>query len=365
MNNYLDDYRKAFANCHVSAARNKKISIKQTLQQLIDAVRDDDTSDVYGTGDIIEQFEQQIAELFGKEAALFLPSGTMAQPIALKIWSETQSTPYVALHATSHLQLHEHNAYQTLYDLKGVTLGEHHRVPILADVKSAAVNPLAAVLLELPMREIGGQLPSWDELVSQSQWLQENNIRRHMDGARVWQCPAAYDKSLAEIAALFDSLYVSFYKDLGGIAGACLIGDTEFIAKAKIWTRRAGGNLYALYPYVIAAREGLKRHLPQIANRRQQAQWLASMLNEIPILSTWPLIPQTNMFRLRINMDPAVFMAKTTQWMIDNNVALITSPFEIGENYAIAELTIGDAFSGLTQDEWQERIESFKQFITV
>ena len=287
----------------------------------------------------------------------------MAQPIALKIWSQTHQTPYVALHGTSHLQLHEHDAYQTLYGLNGVTLGERHRVPTLADIKTAALNPLAAVLLELPMREIGGQLPAWQDLVEQSTWLQENGIARHMDGARVWQCPAAYGKSLAQIAELFDSLYVSFYKDLGGISGACLIGDATFIDKAKLWVRRAGGNLYALFPYVVAAREGLSKHLPNLAQRRTQAQWLACELNKIPFLSTWPIVPQTNMFRLRIMMKPDLFLTNTTQWMRDNHVSIVTPPFEVGEDYALSELTIGDAFSDLTQQAWLEKIERFKQFM--
>ncbi|MDX1342374.1 MAG: beta-eliminating lyase-related protein [Reinekea sp.] len=361
METLIKAYRKAASDCRYSAARHTAQSLKMRLQALADAVDENEQADVYGVGALIEQFEQEVAALLGKEQALFLPSGTMAQPIALKIWAEQQRSPYVALHATSHLQLHEHNAYQTLYGLRGVTLGSHHRVPTLADIQSAAVEPLAAILLELPMREIGGQLPAWEDLVAQASWAREHNIKLHMDGARLWQCPPAYGKSLAEISALFDSVYVSFYKDLGGISGACLAGDANFIAQAKIWVRRAGGNLFSLAPYIVAAREGLKQHLPHIAARREQAIWLAEQLNQLPGVTTWPRVPQTNMFRVRMSVDVETYLNTASQWMLDNNVALITPPYETGEGYYLCEMTIGDAFAEQTPAEWQQHLARFAE----
>lgn len=356
----LDDFKTAFNNCTYSAIRHQKQSLKTQLQRLADAVGEDETSDVYGSGDLIESFEKEIAGLLGKEAAVFLPSGTMAQPAALKIWSEQARSPYVAYHSTSHLQLHEQNSAQALWGLTPILLGTPLHVPSLDDIKTAAGNPLAAVLLELPMREIGGQLPSWDDLVAQSEWLKAQGIKRHMDGARLWQCPAAYNKSLAEVAALFDSVYVSFYKDLGGIAGACLVGDQSFIDQAKIWIRRAGGNLYSLAPYVVAAREGLKKYLPGLAKRREQAIWLAEQLNTIDGLQTWPLVPQTNMFRLRVSKKADDVLPSVTQWMLENDCAVFGMPYEQGEQHFACELTVGDAFSQLTQEQWQEKLNSFR-----
>jgi threonine aldolase len=359
MNPSLTDFKATYSQCDSSLARNKSQSLKATFQALADATEDSEKQDVYGTGDLIEEFEKEIAELLGKEAALFLPSGTMAQPIALRIWSEEKRTPYVALHATSHLQLHEQNSYQTLWGLRGVTLGQSHQVPTLEDIQTAAAQPLAAALLELPMREIGGQLPEWDALVSQTQFLKEQGIRVHMDGARLWQCPAYYGKSLAEISALFDSVYVSFYKDLGGISGAILAGDAHFVAQAKIWARRAGGNLYSLAPYVVAAREGFKQHFGQIHDRRLKAIWVAETFNEQPEFSTIPLVPQTNMFRMRIHLPPEKLLAAATKWMQENNTAIVPAPYEMGEDYCLCEITIGDAIYDFTYEEWQAKLASF------
>lgn len=355
----LEQYRTTYRNCTININRHQQASIKSTLQRLADSVGDDEVADNYGTGVLIESFEQEVAAMLGKEAAVFMPSGTMAQPIALRIWADLARTDYVALHATSHLALHEHNSYQILWQLKGCRLGEAHRLPLLADLKAAARDPLAAILLELPMREIGGQLPEWAELVSQSEWARQQGIKLHMDGARLWQCPAAYDKSLAEIAALFDSVYLSFYKDLGGIAGAMLVGSADFISRARVWQRRAGGTLYALYPYVVAAREGLAQHLPQMPVRRQQARWLAEQLNRLPGVSTWPEVPHTNMFRLRVNCEPGAFFEQAERWMKKHQVALFPPPYRTDADALHCEFNIGDAFDQLSREEWAGWLSSF------
>ncbi|WP_193162620.1 threonine aldolase family protein [Microbulbifer hainanensis] len=352
-------YRTAFGACTHSSVRHTPQSLKTTLQQLADAVGDDEQTDVYGGGALIEDFEHEVAELLGKEAAVFMPSGTQAQPIALRLWADRARTPYVALPATSHLQLHEHNAYQVLYGLKGITLGAAAEVPTLADLQQAARDPLAAILLELPMREIGGQLPGWDDLVAQSQWAREQGIKLHLDGARLWQCPPHYGRSLAEIAALFDSVYVSFYKDLGGIAGAVLAGDADFIASAKVWQRRAGGNLYALYPYVIAARQGLATYLPNMTSYRDDARWFAEQLNAVNGVQTWPLEPQTSMFRLRVDADPTEFLPRATAWLAEHDIAVLPPPYRAGEGSLWFELSFGEGFRRRDRADWAGVLERF------
>lgn len=219
--------------------------------------------DSYGTGPLIAGFEAEVAALLGKEAALFLPSGTMAQPIALRIWADRARSPAVAFHPTCHLELHEQSGYRVLHGLRGLLVGGAHRPLSRADLDGVR-EPVAALLLELPQREIGGQLPSWEELMAQCDWAAERGIRLHLDGARLWECQPFYGRSHAAIAARFDSVYVSFYKTLGGIAGAALAGPADVIAEARIWQRRQGGNLVRLYPYVLSARKALAERLGRI-----------------------------------------------------------------------------------------------------
>ncbi|MBT1449310.1 DegT/DnrJ/EryC1/StrS family aminotransferase [Glaciecola sp. XM2] len=359
----IQTYRQYAELCQTNVFGHRRVSPKQILQQLADSVTDDELSDQYGKGVLIERFEQEVAALLGKQSALFLPSGTMAQNIALKIWADEQQSDRVALHPTSHLLLHEENAVEALYQLKPVIVGQADQLPHLDEIKAATEVPLAAVLLELPMREIGGQLPTWEALVSQSEWLHAQNIPFHMDGARLWQCPEAYNKSLQQICALFDSIYVSFYKDLGGISGACLLGSHAFIEKARVWQRRAGGNLFALYPYVVAAREGLKMHLPQMRQRRDDALWLAGQFNQLSGISTWPHTPHSSMFHIVINAEASAFLKRSIDWMQGNGICLIRTPYKVNKNRLISEISIGDAFAKLPRAKWQETIVDFAKVV--
>ncbi|MDN3647404.1 beta-eliminating lyase-related protein [Reinekea marina] len=359
----IQHYRSLFNQSEHVMVRHAKRSMKQRLQSLADNLSTDDEPDLYGSGKLIESFEQDVAQLLGKEAALFLPSGTQAQPIALRIWADQARTPYVALPATSHVHIHEENAYQVLYQLKGCTLGDADQIPQLDDLKHAANDPLAAILLELPMREIGGQLPSWEALQEQSDWAREQGIKLHMDGARLWQCPSYYGKSLAEISALFDSVYVSFYKDLGGIAGAVLAGDADFISKAKIWQRRVGGNLYALYPYILAAKQGLEHYLPKMPVYLKHCHSFAPVLNATQGVSTWPKTPQTNMFRLRIEADPERFLAKASQWVEQNKIAILPPPYKVTNGQLWFELSFGEGYETLMPEQWREHWRDFSTFV--
>ena len=223
-----------------------------SLAELVDEVGPDEQPDRYGEGSLINDFEQEVATLLGKEAAMFVPSGTMAQQIALRIWSERRRSTTVAFHPTCHLELHEQGGYAFLHGLRARLIGEATRLLTLDDL-CATPGSLAALLLELPQREIGGQLPAWADLEQQVAWARQRELPVHLDGARLWECGPYYNRPLAEIAALFDSVYVSFYKGLGAIAGAALLGSTEFIAEARVWLRRHGGNLVQLFPFVISA----------------------------------------------------------------------------------------------------------------
>ena len=312
--------------------------------------------DVYGSGELIESFQRDMADMLGKPAAVFLVSGTMAQNIALRIWADRAGNRRVGFHHTSHLQLHEHQAYREVYGLEGALLGDPDRVVTLDDLK--AQDDLAAALLELPMREIGGQLPSWEALTAQSHWAQEHGIRLHMDGARLWQCGPYYGRSMAEIADLFDSVYVSFYKDIGGIAGSVLAGPEDFIEEAKTWIARAGGNLYSLYPYVLAARAGLERNLAAIPQAVKSAGWLSGIFHELG-LTTTPATPPTNLFHLRIKSDPNTLVEYATRWSAEHGVFLMPMPRDVDDGHSVMEFSLGRAVEQQPREQWEAWLRGF------
>jgi threonine aldolase len=269
--------------------------------------------DIYSSGSYLNDFEAEMAEMFGKEAALFFPTGTMAQQIALRIWCEQRQRFTVAMHPTAHLEWAEHSGYQFLHGIHRLQFDApeslRNRILTVDDFESMGQLP-GAMLLELPYRPLGGQLPSWDELVEMSQWARERGIPFHMDGARIWACRPHFNKSYAEIAALFDSLYISFYKDIGGISGAMLLGTKVFIEEARVWQIRHGGRIITHGPALVSAKLGLSRVLPQIDQWVARAQEIAEVMNSADGVSTNPNPPQSNMFQLFIRGETEVLLER-------------------------------------------------------
>ena len=326
-------------------------SPREALAELAEWTEPGLVADRYGEGGVIAAFEAEVAALLGKEAAVFMPSGTMCQQIALRIWADRRGPRNVAMHPRNHLDGHEHFGYQRLHGLNGVPVGDAERLLTLDDLRKVA-EPLAALLIELPQREIGGQLPPWDELVAITDWARERGTALHLDGARLWESGPFYRRPYAEIAGLFDSAYVSFYKGLGGIAGATLAGPADLVAAARIWQRRHGGALVQLYPYVIAARHGLRTRLDRMPRYREKAVEVAAAVAALPGVQVLPDPPQTPMMHLFLRGDRARLIdaaldraAETGVWTFDR---LATTPLS---DLHRLEVTVGDATLDLPTGE--------------
>ena len=326
-------------------------SPRAVLRALADAAPDDLVADAYGEGPVVGELEGEIAELLGKEAAVFLPSGTMAQQIALRIWAERRPGAAIAFHPTCHLELHEHKAYERLHGLGSVLVGDAETLVTTAALEKIA-EPIGALLLELPQRGIGGQLPSWDELASQADWARRHGTALHMDGARLWESQPFYGKPYREIARDFDSVYVSFYKILGGIAGAALAGPRDFIAEARIWQRRHGGELVHAYPLVLSARAGLRERLPRIGAYCERARALALELAKLPALSLVPDPPHANMFHVFVRGDRQRIEAGALDFARDERFWVFggLQPTRI-PTLSTFEVTVGDGALALSVDE--------------
>ena len=255
------------------------------------------THDVYGEGDLILGFESRIAGLLGKPAAAFMPSGVMAQLIAVRLWTQRAGLGRFGLHPTSHLMIHEREAYQALFGLHGVPVGDR-RVPITAADLAAVAQPLACLLVELPIREAGGQLPDWADLEALKDAARARDMPLHMDGARLWESRAFYGRSHAEIVEGFASVYVSVYKGLGGLAGAVLAGDSAFIDEARLWRSRMGGTLVHQSPMIASAAMRLDARLGALDACYARTLSLAEALGGVTGLRINPARPQTNLIHL-------------------------------------------------------------------
>ena len=203
--------------------------------------------DVYGEFGAVQRLESELVELFGVEAAACFPSGVMAQQAALRVHTDRAASRRVALPDLSHLLLHEEDGPRLLHGLEISLLTRGFEAPAARHL-AAIPGRVGAVLAELPLREAGCLLPTWDDLAALSEACRERGVALHFDGARIWEAQPWFERPLPEIAALADSLYVSFYKGLGGLAGAALLGPADFIAEARLWRRRLGGTIYHLPP---------------------------------------------------------------------------------------------------------------------
>ncbi|HXO10335.1 MAG TPA: beta-eliminating lyase-related protein, partial [Solirubrobacteraceae bacterium] len=253
-------------------------------------------------GDFVEAFERRLADLLGVQAAALLPSGTMAQQIALRIHCDRRGLSSVAFHPTCHLELHEHGGYAHLHGLKAELIGDRDRLIALEDLE-AIHTPIGALLIELPQREIGGRLPEWEDLLAQIQWARDRRIATHLDGARIWESAPYYDRAYSEIGALFDTVYVSLYKGLCGVAGSVLAGPDDVIAETRVWQRRHGGALLSLFPFAASAQRGLDELIPQMPRFLEHARALAGAMSQLSGIDVVPDPPQTPLFHVHVRGD--------------------------------------------------------------
>ncbi len=275
---------------------------------LLATISPDVAIDVYGDGGVVADLEAFVAELLGKPAAVFLPSGTMAQGATLRVHADRRASRTVLWHPACHLDNHEGQAHSRLHQLTGRPVGEPDRLITLADLEAVA-EPVAALLLELPQRDLGGQQPGWDDLVAQTDWAREHGAAVHLDGARLWEASAGYGRSPAEIAALFDTAYVSFYKGIGALPGCCMAGSAADVAQVREWRRRLGGTLFGLWPNAASALALLPQRLAEMPARLRHARAIAAALAGVDGVRVVPDPPQVPMMHLLFEVPADRFAA--------------------------------------------------------
>jgi len=348
VNDFQQRYRKAAKACTETVSWHRSQSPAEVFAGLAEACETlgVDDWDSYGERGPVAMVESEVAELLGKEAAAFFPSGIMAQQCALRVWSDRAGSRRVAIPDLSHLLKHELDGPRLLhgFEIDHLTTG-----PEVATAKHLAELPgrLGGVLVELPLRDAGCLLPTFEELAELSAACRERDIRLHFDGARIWEAQPFYDRPFAEIAALADSVYVSFYKGLGGLAGACLAGPADFVDEARRWRKRLGGTIFRMTPEAVSALVGLRERLPLMPDC---AAWARAMTAELPAygVTVQPEVPHTNTFLLYAAGDPEVVNERLLTFMTEHKLALTHQWWESREPGRIAcELAIGDSALGL------------------
>ncbi|MBU5444459.1 low specificity L-threonine aldolase [Paenibacillus sp. MSJ-34] len=339
----------AFKQALYPVGGNGKRNVR-VLQEAFEDIDGSVESDIYGKGELIEDFQRRMANYVGKEAAVFFPSGTMAQQIALRMWCDRQGLRRVAYHPLCHLEIHEEDGLKELHRIEPILLADKTRLITLEDVMNMRED-VACLLLELPQREIGGQLPDYRELEAISAYCREQGIKLHLDGARLFEITPYYNKSAAEICQLFDSVYVSFYKGIGGIAGAVLAGEEPLIQESKVWKRRYGGDLISLYPYIVSADYYFKLRIQKMDQYYHHAQELAGLYNQCYGVVTKPVEPVSNMFHVHIDLPREQLEPILISIYEETGIGLTSYLHQNDEKSCSYEISIGDSYANLPKDQ--------------
>ncbi|WP_436843606.1 threonine aldolase family protein [Streptomyces hundungensis] len=285
-----------------------------------------ESPDIYGDG-VVAELERRTAEELGFPAAAFFPSGTMAQQVALRCWAARTGNPTVALHPLAHPEVHERQAFSQVSGLRTVHLTDEPRLPNASEVLDFE-EPFGTLMLELPLRDAGYVLPSWEELVAVVEAARERDAVVHFDGARLWETTTHFGRPLREIAGLADSVYVSFYKTLGGLSGAVLAGPESLVAEARTWRHRYGGQLFQQFPAALAGLLGLRKVLPEIPSYVAHAKVVAQAIGEglaqagVAWSRVHPEPPHTHEFQVWLPYDAEVLSAAALRQAEESGVCL-------------------------------------------
>jgi threonine aldolase len=316
---------------------------KQTAATMLATIPPDTSLDTYGQGGVVTDLEAEICRLLAKEAAVFLPSGTMAQQAVLRVHADARGRKTVVFHPMCHLDQHEEQGYQRLHDLIGRPAGDRNRLMKLDDLTALAEDP-AALLIELPQRDIGGQQPAFDDLITQVAWARDRGAAAHLDGARLWESAAGYERPPAEIAALFDTVYVSFYKGIGALPGCCVAGPADVVAQVREWRRRMGGTLFGLWPGAASALGCLAVRLPRFPAYLEHARAIAAALASVPGVAVIPDPPQVPMMHLLLRVSREDFAAATRRLAREHGIWVSPACMSTTDPAVQRiELSVGDA----------------------
>lgn len=243
--------------------------------------------DVYAEDPTVRALEERTAALFGHEAALFVPSGTMGNQIGMRLVCEPGQE--VLCDADAHVVTYEMGAAAAIFGISTRTVVSD-RGRLDADALIAQVRPkgdwhltaTAAVAVENTHNRGFGRVQPLEELQRLRERSRDAGVAVHLDGARIWNAHAASGVDLATYGRLADTASVCFSKGLGTPVGSVLVASAERIATARLWRKRLGGGMRQAGVLAAACLYALDHHLPRLGEDHEHARLLAERLGVDP-----------------------------------------------------------------------------------
>ncbi|MBX7151923.1 aminotransferase class I/II-fold pyridoxal phosphate-dependent enzyme [bacterium] len=275
------------------------------LYELAKATKDQ--ADFYGQGGAVAALEQAFAAVTGKEKAIFVPSGTMANQLALKILSGNNTKIFVQ--ETSHIFRDEADAAQSVHGKRLIPLAKGQGNFTLDELKEAVdyhnqgevfKSGIGAISIENPVRRMDGQVFKFDEMKKISAYCKEQGFKLHLDGARLHIASSYSGVSIKEYASCFDTVYISLYKYLGSGGGAILCGDAPVIDQMPHWIKVYGGTMFQSWPYALMALNNLKDIETRLSMTKQKGEDFVALINQTDEFQIGKMADGTNVFDLTI-----------------------------------------------------------------
>jgi len=265
--------------------------------------------DNFSLGGTIQRLEKQCADMLGKEAAIFLPTGTLANHLAIRTLCD--SKPRAVVQEQSHLYNDTGDCVTRLSGITLVPLGKDRPAFALDELHAAVeravtgrvLNPIGAVMIESPVRRQMGQVLPFEAMQVITDYCRQQQIATHLDGARLYMMSAATGVAPAAYAALFDTVYVSLYKYFGAPFGAILAGPTTCIDGLYHDRRMFGGGLPSAYFAAALALQGMDGFADRFAAAMAQADTLFARLNALDGLHVGRFAHGSNIFPLTLAAD--------------------------------------------------------------
>ncbi len=260
--------------------------------------------DVFGDDPTVARLEARTAEILGKEAAVFTPSGTMANQLALR--AHTEPGDEILVDANAHIYYYESGAPAALAGVMCRCLPGVRGVFTVADVEDVLrpadqhFAPTKLVCLENTHNRGGGSVWPIERIREIADVSRARGLRRHLDGARLWNAAIATGIPERDYAAYFDSVSVCFSKGLGAPIGSALCGTREFIHRARRFRKMYGGGMRQAGILAAGALHALEHHRARLAEDHANARALAEGLSRLPGLELDPASVQTNIILMRV-----------------------------------------------------------------
>lgn len=260
--------------------------------------------DVYGEDSTVNQLQEKVANLLGKEAALFVPSGVMANQIAIK--THTQPGDEVIVERESHIFNYETAGAAFLSNVQLNTIKGTHGIlsaeQIAQEIRSPVYyNPrVTLVCLENTHNKAGGIIYPLQEIVKIHTLAKKCNFMLHLDGARLWNASVATGIAPMEYAKYFDTISVCFSKGLGAPIGSALAGSKEKVERARKYRKIFGGGMRQVGIIAAAALYALDHNIDRLKEDHEKAKLFATAISSIHNLEVNLELVQTNIVIITI-----------------------------------------------------------------